>query len=56
MFDGGSLPDGKVMSFGDVSLELPDGDVLGVVGVHSSEDLSPLFVNIGTSLTKQRII
>jgi len=36
------------VSFGHVSLELPDGDVLGVVGVHSSEHGSPLSVNRGT--------
>jgi len=48
VFVCGSFPDGIVVSFGHVSLELPDGDVLGVVGVHSSERGSPLSVNRGT--------
>ena len=49
VLDGGSVPDWVVVVLGHVSLELPDGDVLGVVGVHSLEGNSESVVDGGAS-------
>ena len=44
---GGSHPDWVVVSLGHIGLELVDGNVLGVVGVHGSEKGSPFLVDGG---------